>query len=749
MTDNKSYRSRGLNSARINELNLTGDGHVYGHLYCEDIRVNDTLTTENLVANEHLKVPTIETDTIQALNGTQIKIKNEVDMGSNKIIKLSDPTDSNHAATRQYVDTAVANITIPSNTDIIYRNPTSGGNAVTQKKWYYVAEIVTTNAEGSFIVVSRCLDPGSKQTTVLHVTILNGKSHLNLISNTFEDQPVFTKCSTGNDGQGSPGGVMFYCDNTSSNSWEYRIYMNQDNSGTNGSYGSFFTFPGTLTSRIPWSNPYKGIDLDINVSSAVSDVFSSESINTNSLTSLSIDTSDIKHASGINILNPINLNSNDIQSVNIISANKYYTATLNSVVEIGTSSGPLYVDTQNNRVGIGISNPTEDLEIAGNIQLDTGNAGKIVFYDSQGGHKHCELTASDDGTNGGKLELKTKANGGGVSTRMTIHEDGEISVANKITGVSDPTTSTDVATKNYVDTYVNNQLLLNPTGFVKNPLTSDLSTGSYKITSLSYTPLVPDEATSKYYVDNKINTELNSRLTNYVKNPMLTSLNASGNDITNVGGLSATNTIETSGAITSGFNITADGSIYAGNALVNPVQSQIEIQLPLQTTLGSGVMPKFFGGYLAPQSMTSSCLVTETVLASAAHKLNIASSINTTNGAYNLTINSGSLGSNLLITIPSALDNHLFNIQVDGEWNGTTNGGNGNSYIYIREDGNSSGSIIGMNTGQSIHGVRYPCCLNFTGRLPEGTYAILTGHYDLGATRIYNGNFRISYIGQF
>jgi len=713
MTD-KSFRSRGLNSSRINELNLTGDGHIHGRLYSDDITVNDTILTEKLVVNEHLKVPTIETDTIQVLNGTQIKIENDLDMDNNNIINLSNPTKSNHAATRQYVDTAVGNITIPSNTDIIYRNPTSGGNTVTQGKWYYVAKIVTTSAEGSFIVVSRCLDPGSKQTIVLHVTILNGKSHLNLISNTFEDQPVFTKCSTGDDGQGNPGGVLFYCNNTS-NSWEYRIYMNQDNSGTNGSYGSFFTFPETLTDRnSDWSNPYKGIDLGINVSSAVSDVFSSESITTNSLTS------------------------------DIISANKYYAA--NSVLEIGTSSGPLYVDTQNNRIGIGISTPSEDLEIAGNIQLDTGNAGKIVFYDSQGDHKHCELTASDDGTNGGKLELKTKANGGGVSTRMTIHEDGEISVANKkITGVSDPTTLTDVATKNYVD----NQFLINPTGFVKNPLTSDLSTGSYTITSLTYTPTTPSEATSKYYVDNKINTELNSRLTNYVKNPMLSSLNASGNNITNVGGLSATNTIETSGAITSGFNITADGSIYAGNALVNPVQSQIDIQLPLQATLGSGIMPRFFGGYLAPQSMTSSCLVTETVTASAAHKLDIVSSINTTNGAYNLTINSGSVGSNLLITIPSALDNHLFNIQVDGEWDNSTIGGNGNSYIYIREDGNSSGDIIGMNTGQAIHGARYPCCLNFTGRLPEGTYAILTGHYDLGASRIYNGKFRISYVGQF
>jgi len=745
MTDKTSYRSRSLNSARINELNLAGDGHVYGHLYCEDLQVNDTLTAEKLVVNDHLKVPTIETDTIQALSGTRIKIEDELDMANKNIINLSEPGMPSHAATRQYVDTAVSNITIPSSTDIIYRNPTSASITVIPNRWYYVAEIVTTNAEGSFIIVSRCLDPGSRQTIVLHVTILNGKSHLNLISNTFEDQAVFTKCSTGDDGQGD-GGVLFYCANPS-NSWEYRIYMNQDNSGTNGSYQSFFTFPQTMTLRTSdWSNPYKGIDLGINVLSTVSDVFSSESINTNSLTSSSINTPLITHTNGISITDSIDLNNKDIQGVNIIGANKYYTATLNSVLEIGTSSGPLYVDTQNNRVGIGISNPTEDLEIAGNIQLDTGNAGKIVFYDSQDGHKHCELTASDDGTNGGKLELKTKANGGGISTRLTIHEDGEISVANKkITGVSDPTVSADVATKNYVDT----QFFQNPTGFVKNPLTSDLNTGSYKITSLTYTPTTPSEATSKYYVDNKIITELNSRLTNYVKNPMLSSLNAAGNSITNVGGLSATNTIETSGAITSGFNITANGSIYAGNALVNPVQGPVDIQLPLQTALGSGIMPRFFGGYLAPQSMTSSCLVTETVIASAAHKLNIVSSINTTNGAYNLTVNSGSLGTNLLITIPSALDNHLFNIQVDGEWNNTTIGGNGNSYIYIREDGNSNGDIIGMNTGQAISGARYPCCLNFTGRLPEGTYAILTGHYDLGASRIYNGNFRISYIGQF
>ena len=50
----------------------------------------------------------------------------------------------------------------------------------------------------------------------------------------------------------------------------------------------------------------------------------------------------------------------------------------------------IYIDNNNNRVGIGVPNPTEDLELDGNIQLDTGGVqrGRVIFYDKQNDHEH-------------------------------------------------------------------------------------------------------------------------------------------------------------------------------------------------------------------------------------------------------------------------------------------------------------------------------------------------------------------------
>jgi len=83
------------------------------------------------------------------------------------------------------------------------------------------------------------------------------------------------------------------------------------------------------------------------------------------------------------------------------------------------------------RVGIG-TDPTEplveDLEIDGNIQIDTSGLGRIVFYDKAADHEHGEFDADDDGTNGGQLILKTKQDGGTVQTRMVVREDGKVGI---------------------------------------------------------------------------------------------------------------------------------------------------------------------------------------------------------------------------------------------------------------------------------------------------------------------------------
>ncbi len=94
---------------------------------------------------------------------------------------------------------------------------------------------------------------------------------------------------------------------------------------------------------------------------------------------------------------------------------------------IGSPNPILSVDLQNRRVGINILNPTEDLDVDGNIQLNSATTSKIVFYDSNDDHEHAEIDATDDGTtNGGQLQFHTKVDGGSVSEKLRINNVGAI-----------------------------------------------------------------------------------------------------------------------------------------------------------------------------------------------------------------------------------------------------------------------------------------------------------------------------------
>ena len=91
----------------------------------------------------------------------------------------------------------------------------------------------------------------------------------------------------------------------------------------------------------------------------------------------------------------------------------------------------IYIDNNNNRVGIGVPNPTEDLELDGNIQLDTGGVqrGRVIFYDKQNDHEHAEVDGLGTGTNGGTLAFYTKVDGGSVSEKLRINDKGAIGIA--------------------------------------------------------------------------------------------------------------------------------------------------------------------------------------------------------------------------------------------------------------------------------------------------------------------------------
>ena len=94
---------------------------------------------------------------------------------------------------------------------------------------------------------------------------------------------------------------------------------------------------------------------------------------------------------------------------------------------VGSPNAILSVDLQNRRVGINVLNPTEDLDVDGNIQLNSATTSKIVFYDANDDHEHAEIDATDDGTtNGGQLQFHTKVDGGSVTEKLRINNVGAI-----------------------------------------------------------------------------------------------------------------------------------------------------------------------------------------------------------------------------------------------------------------------------------------------------------------------------------
>ena len=86
--------------------------------------------------------------------------------------------------------------------------------------------------------------------------------------------------------------------------------------------------------------------------------------------------------------------------------------------------------TSDGRVGIGVVEPEEDLEVDGNIQLDTGGVqrGRVIFYDKQNDHEHAEVDGLGEGTNGGALVFYTKVDGGSVTEKLRINNVGAIGI---------------------------------------------------------------------------------------------------------------------------------------------------------------------------------------------------------------------------------------------------------------------------------------------------------------------------------
>jgi len=110
MANNSYKRNQNLVATNINNLNLSGDGHIHGILSTEDIRVNDTLISNIVVGTEHITTPQIIIDEDDGVN---------INMNGHKIINVGEPEDDNDVTTKKFVEDIMSSgLTNPLNSDL-------------------------------------------------------------------------------------------------------------------------------------------------------------------------------------------------------------------------------------------------------------------------------------------------------------------------------------------------------------------------------------------------------------------------------------------------------------------------------------------------------------------------------------------------------------------------------------------------------------------------------------------------------
>lgn len=104
---NTNYRkNKNLIASNINSLNLSGDGHVHGTLYSEDLYIDGTITSDIIVGTDHITTTLLNTDSITTLN----EDRDNINMNGKKLSNVGIPIENDDVATKQYVDNNTSSI---------------------------------------------------------------------------------------------------------------------------------------------------------------------------------------------------------------------------------------------------------------------------------------------------------------------------------------------------------------------------------------------------------------------------------------------------------------------------------------------------------------------------------------------------------------------------------------------------------------------------------------------------------------
>jgi hypothetical protein len=93
--------------------------------------------------------------------------------------------------------------------------------------------------------------------------------------------------------------------------------------------------------------------------------------------------------------------------------------------------------TSDGRVGIGITDPGENLEVDGSIQIDSAEVARLKFQQTgMDPHDLGEIDGEQDGVDGGDLQFYTKEDGGSVTEKLRINNIGAIGIGGATYGTA-------------------------------------------------------------------------------------------------------------------------------------------------------------------------------------------------------------------------------------------------------------------------------------------------------------------------